>query len=313
MGKERTVKLPTTPEGWAIHLSNVLKVFQQAHGLKRFPVDVASIAREYSKQVFPDEPITLVQGMSMSENFEGMLLPNPNCKGEWGILYNEAIGSKGRQNYTLGHELGHYLLHRHTSPEGIRCSSRDMLDWKSDHAKLESQANIFSSFLLMPLDDFREQTKDHKLSMELMRHLSDRYEVSISATILKMLSITNKRAMIVVGKDGFIDWAWTSERLLKSGVFYRARQQVIELPSQSMAANGPGLLDNVKGVHHPKGVWIGNEEVHEMTLFSEQTGRTVSLLVYPNEPPNKNYDDEDDNGGLEDTYQRFIRSGQHAA
>jgi Zn-dependent peptidase ImmA (M78 family) len=49
--------------------------------------------------------------------------------------------SKGRINFTLGHELGHYLLHRHLSPEGFRCSSRDMLDWKSEHGQIEAQAN----------------------------------------------------------------------------------------------------------------------------------------------------------------------------
>ena len=50
------------------------------------------------------------------------------------------------------------------------------------------------------------------------------------------LTITDKRAMIVVGKEGFIDWAWSSEPLLKSGVFYGARQEVIELPPASLEA-----------------------------------------------------------------------------
>ena len=46
----------------------------------------------------------------------------------------------------------------------------------------------------------------------------------------RKMTITKKRAMIVVGKDGFIDWAWSSEPLIKSGIFYAARQSVIELP-----------------------------------------------------------------------------------
>src|SRR5580704_16031407 len=65
--------------------------------------------------------------------------------------------------------------------------------------------------------------------------LADRYEVSIRAAILKWLGITDKRAMIVVSKDGFIDWAWGSERLFKSGIFYRARQEM-PLPELSLAA-----------------------------------------------------------------------------
>lgn len=306
---QKEIKLPTSPQSWAIHLSNVLKTFQAIHGIDRFPVDVAAIAREYSKQVFPDEPITFVEGRAMSKKFEGMLMPSPHKKGEWGIFYNNAIASKGRQNYTLGHELGHYLLHRHQEPQGIQCSGRDMLDWKSEYAQKEAQANTFSSFLLMPLDDFREQVNSHKGSMDLMQHLSDRYAVSITAAILKWLEMTDQRAMVVVGKDGFIDWAWSSERLFKSGVFYRARQKTIEIPAQSLAARQDMMIDNLKGIRHAKGVWSANEAVEEMTIFADQHEMTISLLLYPKDPPFRIYesDSEDD---LEDTYERFIRNGQ---
>ena len=135
-----------------------------------------------------------MEGLDLSAKFEGMLLPHPNRNGEWGIIYNSSITSKGRINFTFEHELGHYLLHRHLSSEGFRCSSRDMLDWKSEHGQIEAQANTFASFLLMPLDHFREQIRNQEITMALMRHLSDRYEVSITAAILKWLGITDKRA-----------------------------------------------------------------------------------------------------------------------
>lgn len=122
--------LPNSPEGWAIHLSKLLIAIQAAHSTPRFPIDVISIAREYSKQVFPENPITLIQGSSM-KNFEGALIPSPHKKGEWGIIYNENITSPGRKNFTLAHELGHYLLHRQISPAGMQCTPRQMMDWKS--------------------------------------------------------------------------------------------------------------------------------------------------------------------------------------
>src|SRR5665213_1442056 len=103
--------LPTTAEGWAIRLSQLLNVFA-ANGGDRFAINIAAIAYDYSKQVFPDTPITRVEGMNMSKRFEGALVPNPDGNGEWGIFYNENIRSTGRRNFTLAHELGHYLLHR---------------------------------------------------------------------------------------------------------------------------------------------------------------------------------------------------------
>jgi hypothetical protein len=302
------LKLPTTPEGWAIHLSKLVKIFHDAHGLNRFPIRVAPIAEEYSRNVFPDAPITMVKGLDLSDKFEGMLMPNPNQIGEWGIIYNSAITSKGRINFTLGHELGHYLLHRHLSPEGFRCSSRNMLDWKSEHGQVEAQANTFASYLLMPLDDFRQQVRGQEISLALMRFLSERYEVSITAAILKWLGITDKRAMIVIGRDGFIDWAWGSNPLFKSGIFYRARQQTVALPEQSLAARRDSSIDSQTGVVHPKGIWIGDEEVHEMTIFAPKSNMTITLLLYANSPPVRFQTFlEDDNDDVVEAYDRFAR------
>jgi len=299
------VNLPTTPTGWAIHLTKLVKIVQEAHNLERFPINVAGIATDFSRQVFPEAPITMVEGMEMSKGFEGMLIPHPDGNGEWGIVYNSAITSKGRINFTLAHELGHYLLHRDLSPEGLQCSNRSMLDWKSERGQVEAQANTFASYLLMPLDDFRAQIRGEPITMDLMSHLSDRYEVSITAAILKWLGITDKRAMIVVGKDGFIDWAWSSDPLIKSRIFYRARQQVTPLPENSLAARQDISIDNTTGVVHAKGVWLGDEEVHEMTVFSPQNEMSISLLLYPNDAPDQYWGDNIDEPKEWDTYDQF--------
>jgi hypothetical protein len=283
--EEERLKLPHTPVGWAVHLSKLVRIVHDAHGTPTFPIRVKDIAIDYSRNVFHEAPITKVGGIDLSRQFEGMLIPIDSGAGEWGIIYNSAITSRGRINFTLAHELGHYLLHRHLCPEGLRCSSRDMSDWRSEHGQIEGQANTFASFLLMPLDDFRHQICGQKISMELIRHLSDRYEVSITAAILKWLSITDRRAMIVVGTDGFIDWAWSSERLMKSGIYYAARQRTIELPSDSLAALRVDEDVAKVGVMHKKGVWQGTEEVYEMTVFARKSEMTITLLLYPDDGP----------------------------
>lgn len=295
-------KLPSTPAAWAIHLTNMLTAYQTAHGLDRFPVDVASIAKEYSKQVFPKSPITLIEGIGMNDNLEGALLPNKN--GEWGILFNIDIKSKGRQNFTLAHELGHYLLHRDLAPQGLNCKRSDMFDWDSEESKIENEANTFASYFLMPLDDFRLQVKNKSVTLKLMQDLAERYAVSISAAILKWLSFTEKRAMIVISNDGFIQWSRSSGPLFKSGIYYPAKQKIIELPSLSLAAKADESINNLDGLTHPKGVWNNQEQVQEMTIIAKDT--TLSLLIYPDDPPFRYFgNQEDDEDGLQDTYSRF--------
>ena len=282
------MSLPTTPKGWAIRLTKILSLHQAAHGLPRFPIDVAALAQDFSRQVFPDAPITMVGGLDLSKGIEGMLMPHPNGSGEWGIIYNETIRSPGRRNFTLAHELGHYMLHRQTNPNGLECSNRDMADWDEGQNKIEGEANTFASYLLMPLDDFREQIKSRVIDIDVMNDLADRYAVSLTAAILKWMTITDKRAMIVVGKEGFIDWAWSSEPLLKSGVFYWARQTVTEMPAASLAAQEVDWDTGRHGHLHPAGVWLGSEPVHEMTVFSPRNDQmTISLLIYPDRAPSR--------------------------
>lgn len=281
------MSLPTTPQSWANRLTKILSLHQAAHGLPRFPIDVAALAKDFSRQVFPDAPITIVKGLQLSKGVEGMLMPHPSGSGEWGIVYNESIRSTGRRNFTLAHELGHYLLHRQTNPRGLQCTNRNMAEWDEARNRIEGEANTFASYLLMPLDDFRAQIKGRVIDIDVMTELSDRYAVSLTAAILKWMTITDKRAMIVVGKEGYIDWAWSSEPLLRSGVFYRARQEVTELPPASLAAQEVDSDTGRHGHHHPAGVWLGSEPVREMTVFSPGNEMSISLLLYPDRAPSR--------------------------
>ena len=300
------MSLPTTPKAWAIHLTKLVCTVQQAHGLPRFPIDVEAIARDYSRQVFPNTPITMVGGLDLSRGVEGMLMPHPDGSGEWGIIYNETVRSTGRRNFTLAHELGHYLLHRHANPEGIECTNRNMADWDEARNKIEGEANTFASYLLMPLDDFRAQIKGRVIDLDVMTELADRYAVSLTAAILKWMTITDKRAMIVVAKEGFIDWAWSSEPLLKSGVFYRARQNVTELPPESLAAQEVDWETGRHGHQHPAGVWAGSEPVREMTVFSPGNEMSISLLLYPDRAPSRWEMAELEEEPTLDTFDKFM-------
>ena len=300
------MSLPATPQSWANRLTKILSLHQAAHGLPRFPIDVAALAQDFSRQVFPEAPITIVKGLQLSKGVEGMLMPHPSGSGEWGIVYNETIRSAGRRNFTLAHELGHYFLHRNTHPGGLKCTNRNMADWDEVRNKIEGEANTFASYLLMPLDDFRAQIKGRVIDIEVMTELSDRYAVSLTAAILKWMTITDKRAMIVVGKEGFIDWAWSSEPLIRSGIYYAARHTVVELPAASLAAQEVDWDTGRYGRLHPAGIWLGAEPVHEMTVFSPGNEMSISLLLYPDRAPSRWEMAELEEEPTLDTFDKFM-------
>lgn len=256
---------PTTPKGWAIMLSQIWG--------PHFPVCVKTIALDYSKR-FPD-PILKVVPADI-DRFEGALAPLTK-KGGWAVLYNPAIKSSGRVNYTLGHELGHYFAHRALVPAGFQCGQNDVLGSaaKAAYQQREREADDFSSYILMPLDDFRKQVGDAPMSLDLLKHLADRYDVSLTAAALKWLEATEQSAAVVVATNGFVKWFRRSAAGEKAGLFFMPGSP---LPADSIGSLG-GLAQRSDGTRLPAGVW-NNQSVREIAIFADQYEMTISLLIF---------------------------------
>jgi len=196
-----------SPERWAYEITRLLNA---VFGADRFPIDIPTVAREYTAQRFPDEPIISVLGDNLP-GFDGALFRAPAGRKGWGIIYNTQIRSKGRINFTLAHEFGHFLLHRLVYPNGFRCGEQDVVRWDSEYGQVEHQANVFAANFLMPLDDYRRQiAATANVDFDMIAHCADRYRVSLIAAVLRWLSYTEKRAVLVVSRDGFILWARSS-------------------------------------------------------------------------------------------------------
>lgn len=263
------------PERWAIEITKVLNLVL---GPEHFPIDVVRVAREYTAQRFPGDAITMVEGANLP-GFDGALYRAPAGKTGWGIVYNNALASRGRINFTLAHEFAHYLLHRTQHPNSIRCGEQDVVRWDSPYRQIEYQANQFAAALLMPFDDFRRQiSADAKVDLDLISHCANRYRVSLIAAILRWLVYTARRAVLVVSRDGFILWSRASDAALKTRAFFRTSGAPVEIPAVSLAATQDQLVDGRTGILHRPGVWF-NEQVQEMTIFSEQYDFAVTLLL----------------------------------
>ncbi len=263
-----------SPTRWATDISAVLNAVR---GADHFPISVTEVASELSKNWFPDDPLSLIQGENLP-GFDGALLPRPPGKKGWGILYNNRITSKGRINFTLAHEFGHYLIHRLAFPEGMRCSQQDVVRWDSEYKQVEHEANTFAAYLLMPLDDYRRQIDSRTVAtFDLLSHCAERYEVSLVAATLRWLRYTERRAVLVVSRDGFILWARSSEAAFKSGIYIKTSGLVVAVPDTSIAARPDAFAGARVGVNHPPGVWFA-EPCREMSIVSENYDFTLSLI-----------------------------------
>jgi hypothetical protein len=287
-----------SPERWAFEITHVLnKVFGPEH----FPIDVPAVAKEYSAQKFPDDPIVRVVGDDLP-GFDGALYPAPAGKRGWGIFFNNRIQSIGRMNFTLAHEFGHYLVHRLIYPDGIRCGEQDTVRWDSEYGQVEHQANVFAANLLMPRDDFKRQIPVRaKVDLDQLSHTADRYRVSLIAATLRWLSYTEKRAVLVVSRDGYILWSRPSEAALKTGAFFRTSRGPIEIPQVSAPIRTGLLVNGRASVDHDAGIWF-REPAREMTVVAEQYDFAVSILLLNDEAPRFDIEEQPES----DVYDRFV-------
>ena len=292
--------VPFTPERWAFEITHLLNAVL---GADRYPLDVATIAREYSSQRFPRDPILKVVGGDIPK-FDGALYPSRKRPG-WHILYNDTMSSRGRINFTLAHEFGHYLLHRERYPTGFECGQQQIVRWDSEYGQVEHQANVFAANFLMPLDDFRRLLPDRgPATLAVLKQCAERYNVSLIAATLRWLSYTSKRAILVNSRDGYILWARSSQSALRSGSYFKtADRPPIEVPVTSLAAN-PGMLAAGQAeMDHAAGIWLA-EPVCEMALHAEQYDFVLSLLILDDAPQRYVLEDADE---PEDLFDRFTR------
>ncbi|MCR9225655.1 MAG: ImmA/IrrE family metallo-endopeptidase [Hyphomonas sp.] len=293
-----------SPKRWANHLTRLLDA---VYTDGRFPVDVKLVAEDFTKQLYPDRPINLIKGASLP-GFEGALYPSPPGKPKgWGIIYNSDIQSSGRINFTLAHELGHYLVHRNKYPNGLECQQEDFLKWDSEYAQVESEANDFAASLLMPLNDFRSKIgASDKPTLADIGACAERYEVSLTAAILRWLQYTSRRAVLVVSRDGFIKWARSSDSALKSGLFFRTRNQPpIPIPRRSLAAQPPSPDGRNLEKQHGQDVWL-NEPCCEFILASDRYDLVFSLLHFDEQVKDDGYGED----RSFDSYDQFVRNSR---
>ncbi len=268
---------PNGPVEWA-HFINL--ALNQAFGPERFPMSVVETAKMFTASKFPHDPIAIVEGHELP-GLEGTLVPNPQGNGEWAIYFDISNSTKRRARFTLAHEFGHYLLHRHRYPRGFQCSLEEIPLHDRQMARLEQEADLFAAHFLMPLDDFQKQIAPSEFTdMNMLGCAADRYGVSLTAAIRQWLRYTQQRAVLAVSQDGFIQWSEASVTAKRSGAhFPTVHKEPIEVPAESLAAKRDITNYPKDGVPMPSGSWFKEHEVLEMGIHSDQYEIVITLLM----------------------------------
>lgn len=141
-----------------------------------------------------------------ADGFEGGLITDTNRSR--GIILVKAGMPQARRRFTIGHELGHFLIANHVpDKDGQFLCSRDDLSKltakeNDRRAKMEVEANRFSSLILMPPPRLREAFKKQpNPSLEHVFQLAKQFGVSKDAMARAYADYHPEALAFVVVKD----------------------------------------------------------------------------------------------------------------
>lgn len=246
-------------------------------GEDRFPVDVEAVATSLSKAKSRTQQITRVMGADLP-GFEGALLRSGEGSRDWTLLYNNRERNEGRVRFTLAHELGHFVLHLDAHPEGFQCTASDLSIRGGEYRQMELEANIFATHLLMPGKHVRRHLGSRKRpAWQDLATVANMFGVSLLAATRRWLEVTATTSVLVVSRDGFIDWCKASDKAFRRGRYFK-QDTVVAVP-QGSPAFGESQDDcfDLGLVNQPAGAWF-DEPVVEICHRSRVHGYCLSLL-----------------------------------
>lgn len=189
------------------------KIFKALPDLP-IPIPVEELARALD--------ITDIDVLS-TDGFEGGLITDA-CKSEGTILVNRHA-RRGRRRFTIGHELGHFLIPTHMPVKDGRflCSREDMRRWSGSennaYARMEVEANKFAAFLLMPPPKMRAAVgKFRDPNLAHIIEVARAFDVSKEPAARAYAQYHHHTIAIAVVKDGTLLRVYRNTKFPKIGI-----------------------------------------------------------------------------------------------
>jgi IrrE N-terminal-like domain len=139
-----------------------------------------------------------------TEGFEGALV-RP-IGGKIGVIVlSRSIRELGRRNFTLAHEIGHFLLPGHDTEERV-CLAGDLESWGNRLDRRELDANEFAAELLVPTFLLEPRIRSTEPGFGIIGKLAQEFSASLTATARRFVEVTTHRCAVVWSTRDRISW-----------------------------------------------------------------------------------------------------------
>lgn len=190
-------------QGLAELASRRAERFVREKGVSALPVDPVALATDLGIEVIP-KPVT-------AKGASGMLIGVPDST-QFVIAYATHITNEGFRRFTIGHELGHYVLDGHcdhllSNEARVHVSHSGFVSGD----KYEVEADHFAAGLLMPRPLFTKAMDPAGSGFSAIEKLHRQCNTSITSTAIRYAELSDLPVAIVMSTGPTIDYWFASE------------------------------------------------------------------------------------------------------
>jgi hypothetical protein len=120
------------------------------------------------------------------------------------IALRKSIREVGRKNFTIAHEIAHFVLPNHD--ESSVCRSSQIETWSKELAARELEANEFAAELLFPESVVRATIGQPEPALAVARSISQVFSASLTASAYRFVELTSFRCAAVWSSQGRVIW-----------------------------------------------------------------------------------------------------------
>ena len=143
---------------------------------------------------------------SLHDGVSGMLV---KAGDQFGILYATKVPSKGFQNFSIAHEIGHYCIDGHSEALLATGEHQSRAGFLSSDT-FEQEADYFAAALLMPEMPFRKKINQHAAGLACIEALRKECETSLTATAIRYSGLTRDAVAVILTTGNSINWCFMS-------------------------------------------------------------------------------------------------------
>lgn len=197
------------------------------------------------------------------------------------ITLSDKLVDRGSQRFAIGHELGHWQMHREIT-QLFYCTPEDLRDYR--HSEPELEANTFASELLMPKFMIDPKLVRGEPNWQAIKMISEQFSVLPMSAAVRYADLVREPVMVVFSDGLNVTW-WRENRPRMDGLWLESKQALSEECGAFHQAKTGEVDHSLAQV--PWDIWFphieanDDEELFEFSAKIDDRGTMMSVLWVP--------------------------------